>query len=158
MSRAPAYDAIIPAPFGRIGVKTEAGRITDISFLIPRGPLKAPRDDFAHEVCEALRGYFRNPKFRFRFPLELPGSDHQRRVWRALTRIPAGEVKSYGELARELDSSPRAIGGACRRNPIPIIVPCHRVVGQNEVGGFMGQRAGAAINIKRWLLDHERRF
>jgi methylated-DNA-[protein]-cysteine S-methyltransferase len=88
----------------------------------------------------------------------MAGTPFQRRVWHALRRIPSGCTRSYGELARELGSSARAVGGACRRNPIPIVVPCHRVIAAGGgAGGFMGQRSGDALAIKTWLLDHERR-
>ena len=62
---------------------------------------------------------------------------------------------TYGELARRVDSAPRAIGQACRRNPVPIVVPCHRVVAASGVGGYAGELAGMALEMKRWLLRHE---
>lgn len=155
--RSAAYDAVIAAPFGRLGIRTEAGRVTDISFLAARVPLKSPQHAFARRVCRVLSRYLMDPHRPLRLPLALPGSEHQRRVWRALTRIPVGEVRSYGELARRLNSSARAVGGACRRNPVPIVVPCHRVVSQGGIGGFMGQQSGLAMKIKRWLLAHEQR-
>jgi methylated-DNA-[protein]-cysteine S-methyltransferase len=155
--RPPAYDAVIAAPFGRLGIRTEAGRVIDISFLSTRVSLKSPEHAFARRVCRALNRYLTDPRQPLRIPLALEGSVHQRRVWQALRRIPVGEVRSYGDLARRLHSSPRAIGGACRRNPIPIVVPCHRVVGQGGIGGFMGQQSGSAMKIKRWLLAHEQR-
>ncbi|MFL6621028.1 MAG: methylated-DNA--[protein]-cysteine S-methyltransferase [Sulfurifustis sp.] len=154
--RKPTYDAVIAAPFGRVGVRTEDERVVDVGFVSSRIPLKAPRDVFTRRVCRALSQYFADPKRSLRLPLTLQGSAHQQRVWRALTRIPAGEVRSYGDLARRLKSSPRAIGAACRTNPIAIIVPCHRVVAQTGLGGFMGRRGGDALKIKRWLLEHER--
>jgi len=78
-------------------------------------------------------------------------------VWEAMQRIEAGHTRTYGELARELGSSARAVGGACGANPIPLIVPCHRVIAANRsLGGFMGARAeGFELGIKRWLLEHE---
>lgn len=155
--RAPDYDAVIAAPFGRVGIRTKSGRLVDVDFISARVPLKPARDVFTERVCRGLAAYFADPRRPLRFPLTLTGSPHQRRVWRALTRIPAGQVRSYGDVARRLKSSPRAIGGACRRNPIPIIVPCHRVVGRTEIGGFMGRRSGSALKIKRWLLAHEQR-
>ncbi|TAM44799.1 MAG: MGMT family protein, partial [Gammaproteobacteria bacterium] len=77
-------------------------------------------------------------------------------VWNALQRIPAGKVLSYGDLARKLKTGPRAVGNACRANPIPVVVPCHRVVASNGKGGFMGKTGGKALVIKDWLLAHER--
>ncbi len=70
-----------------------------------------------------------------------------------MQQIPHGQTRSYGELAMEIGSAPRAIGGACGRNPIPIIIPCHRVSARNGLGGFSG---GAGLPTKRWLLDLER--
>ena len=74
-----------------------------------------------------------------------------------MQRIASGETRTYGELAAELRSSPRAVGGACGANPIPVVVPCHRVIGANHaIGGFMGARGeGFELGIKRWLLGHE---
>jgi methylated-DNA-[protein]-cysteine S-methyltransferase len=72
-----------------------------------------------------------------------------------MRRISAGTPACYGDLADRLGSSPRAVGGACRANPIPVIIPCHRVVGRNGLGGFMGTTAGRGIEIKQWLLAHE---
>ena len=155
--RARRYDAVVAAPFGRLGISTRNNALVDIDFLSTRAPLQAPRDAFTRRVCAELRRYLADPSHVFRVPLALEGTEHQRRVWRALTRIPSGTVSSYGELARRLGSSARAVGGACRRNPIPVVVPCHRVVGAAGIGGFMGQRSGAALTIKRWLLAHERR-
>ncbi len=157
MSSVPVYDAVIAAPFGRIGIRTQLGRVTGIDFVSARLPLKGPQRAFVRRACRALRAYFRDSRRTVKLPLALTGSAHQRRVWRALIDIPAGEVRSYGDIARRLRSSPRAVGGACRTNPIPIIVPCHRVVAKGEIGGFMGQRSGSALAIKRWLLAHERR-
>jgi methylated-DNA-[protein]-cysteine S-methyltransferase len=155
--RTAKYEAVIPAPFGRVGVRTEHGRLVDIGFLPSRTALRAPRDVFARRVCRELARYFADPRHPLKLPLAPSGTEHARRVWRALQRIPAGDVRSYGELARRLKSSPRAIGGACRANPIPIVIPCHRIVAVSGVGGFMGKRGGSALAIKRWLLDHERR-
>ena len=154
--RADAYDAVIAAPFGRLGIRTEGNRLVDVDFLPARAALRSPANAFSRRVCRELRAYFSDPRHSPRVPVRLAGSDHQLRVWRALTRIPSGEVRSYGDLARHLKSSPRAVGGACRRNPIPIVVPCHRVVSVGGLGGFMGRQSGSAIDIKRWLLAHER--
>lgn len=83
------------------------------------------------------------------------GTPYQRRVWQLLQQIPAGEVRTYGELAAELGSSPRAVAQACRANPIPVLIPCHRVVGKGGIGGYMGKSEGPELEIKRWLLHHE---
>ena len=80
------------------------------------------------------------------------------RVWQALKQIPAGESICYGELAKQLGTSARAVGNACRANPLPIVVPCHRVVSASGLGGFMGQTQGAELTVKQWLLKHEQRI
>ena len=72
-----------------------------------------------------------------------------------MRRIPIGQVVTYGELAKALDSSARAVAGACRANPIPILIPCHRVVAATGLGGYMGETGGEALAIKQWLLQHE---
>ena len=78
-------------------------------------------------------------------------------MWEALQRIASGKTRTYGELARELHSSPRAVGGACGANPLPLVVPCHRVIAAGgRIGGFMGAASeGFELGIKRWLLAHE---
>jgi methylated-DNA-[protein]-cysteine S-methyltransferase len=86
----------------------------------------------------------------------LDGTDFQKRVWSELQKIPVGKVVTYGDLAKKLKTSPRAVGNACRANPILIIIPCHRVVGKNSLGGFSGQRAGKWLQIKEQLLKYEK--
>ncbi len=144
------------APFGRLGITLRDGALADIFFLGNRVPLCAPGTELGRTVLAQLDAYFSNPKFSFDLPLVMDGTPYQRRVWRALRRIPVGETKSYGELAKRLRSSARAVGNACRANPIPIVVPCHRVVATSGIGGFMGKESGNALRLKRWLLDHER--
>lgn len=101
-----------------------------------------------------LRAYCADPQHRFDWSLP-NGTPYQRRVWQCLQSIPAGQTRSYGELARELDSGPRAVAAACRANPYPILVPCHRVVAIHDLGGYCGSRAPAWLNLKRALLRHE---
>lgn len=153
--RKEVYDAVIASPLGRLGIQAGMA-LTSIDFVSPRLPLKSPRTPLAHRVCAQLRAYFRNPQARFHLPLAPGGSEFQNRVWRAMRRIPSGQVRCYGELAKSLASAARAVGGACRANPIPIVVPCHRVVSATGLGGFMGATGGRALKIKRWLLEHER--
>lgn len=90
-----------------------------------------------------------------------PGSAHQRRVWDALTRIPVGEIRTYGQIARAIGSSPRAVGQGCRANPWPLFIPCHRVLpagadpDRGSAGGYAGQVAGPLAAAKQALLRHE---
>jgi methylated-DNA-[protein]-cysteine S-methyltransferase len=105
--------------------------------------------------------FLRDPRV-WRAPDDVPqGSAHARKVWRALCLIRVGETRTYGEIAREIGSSPRAVGQACRANPWPLFVPCHRVVpGRGApiaapAGAYAGQRVGPLASIKAWLLEHE---
>jgi len=152
--RKKVYDAVIHSPIGRLGIRAGAV-LSAIDFVSARVPLQRPGTPLARRVCSQLSAYFVNPRRRFQLPLDPAGTAYQRQVWRALQRIPAGRVRSYGQLARGLQSAPRAIGGACRANPIPIVIPCHRVVSAHGLGGFMGHTDGHALRIKRWLLAHE---
>ena len=104
--------------------------------------------------------YFTDPRC-WRPPGDVPaGSAHSRRVWRALCAIPVGETRSYGQIAREIGSAPRAVGQACRANPWPLFIPCHRVVpagggGTLPTGGYAGNVRGPLADVKAWLLAHE---
>jgi len=102
-----------------------------------------------------LDAYFADGAAGFDLQLELSGTDFQRSVWQALQTIPSGTTVTYGELAERLGTSARAIGGACRANPCPIVVPCHRVVAKQGLGGFAGDTSGRKLDVKRWLLFHE---
>ena len=156
MAYAQDYDAIIAAPFGRVGIVMRDDTLADVSFLFGSSPLVAPKTPAARRVCAQLHAYFQNPRKRLGVRLALEGTPFQQRVWRALRRIPSGQVTGYGALARRINSSARAVGNACRANPVPIVVPCHRVVAANGDGGFMGKRGGRALDLKRWLIAHER--
>ncbi len=109
------------------------------------------------EAARQLQEYFAGKRKHFSVPLHpQPGSEFQARVRQALLRIRFGETRTYGELARELGTSPRAIGGACARNEIPILVPCHRVVAKSGLGGFSGEwETGLAKSVKAKLLGLE---
>lgn len=102
---------------------------------------------------DQLEEYFEGKRRDFDLPLAPHGTAFQQKVWAALSRIPFGATRSYGELAEELGTAPRALGGACGRNPIPVIIPCHRVLGAN---GAMGGYSGIdGIETKEFLLRHE---
>jgi len=156
MKNYPTYAAKLRTPFAVLGIRTDAGAITDIEYLSLREREHAPSNAVAERACRQLGRYLADPQWRFTLPLAPSGSAFRRRVWDALTAIPVGESRTYGELARRLHTAPRAVGGACGANPIALVIPCHRVVGsQGSLGGFMGVTAGDPIKIKRWLLMHE---
>jgi len=112
-------------------------------------------DPLYRDVLSQLNSYFSDPQFQFDLPLQLNVTSFQKKVLAALRRIPVGTTRSYGDLAKQLNTSARAIGNACRANPVPIIIPCHRIVGQSSLGGYAGATAGQKMAIKIWLLQHE---
>ena len=150
------YTATLAAPFAVIGIYTRSDRLLGVHYLPSATPVRPPRDALAREVCRQIRAYLADPLHRFEIPCELSGTAHQRRVWDQIARIPSRETRTYGDLAHILKSSPRAVGGACGSNPVPLIVPCHRVVcAGGGLGGFMHSRGNFALGIKAWLLHHE---
>lgn len=107
------------------------------------------------EAARQIAAYFDGTLTNFDLPLAPPGTDYQKRVWRAMSEIPYGETWTYGELAKRAGTVPRAVGGACGANPIPVILPCHRVVAANGgAGGFSGK---GGLRTKGTLLDIENR-
>ncbi|MDA8381840.1 MAG: methylated-DNA--[protein]-cysteine S-methyltransferase [Betaproteobacteria bacterium] len=149
------YDAILAAPFGALGIRTEAGALTGIDFLPREAGARAPRTAAAEQACRQLERYFADPAHSFSLVLRLRATPFRTAVWARLQAIPRGNPISYGALARELGSSARAVGQACGDNPIPVVVPCHRVVARGGLGGFMHAADAAPLAIKHWLLAHE---
>ncbi|MDO8892434.1 MAG: methylated-DNA--[protein]-cysteine S-methyltransferase [Sulfurimicrobium sp.] len=149
------YHARLAMPFGVLGVVTEGEALSQIDFLPGETPLLHAQTPLAREVCAQLQAYAADPAFRFDLPLLPRGTSYQHRVWQALLEIPSGQTESYGALASQLGSAPRAVGQACGTNPIPVIIPCHRVLAKTGLGGFMNHAEGSPLQIKRWLLEHE---
>jgi methylated-DNA-[protein]-cysteine S-methyltransferase len=141
------------SPIGPLTVEAGEGGVYGISFG-GEGParpgLSARARAHLAAAEEALADYFagREPKLPL---LDLKGTPYQQAVWKALLAIPWGEVRTYGDIARQLGSGARAVGGANHENPVAILVPCHRVVAVN--GGLGGY--GGGLERKRWLLAHE---
>lgn len=138
-----------------LGARIEGDRLAALDYLFGDIEPVEARTPLAREVMEQLMAYFRDPASRFELPMPVQGTPFQRRVWSALREIPVGETRTYGELAKSLGSSPRAVGNACRSNPLPIVIPCHRVVSATGPGGYAGQTGGRNMLIKHWLLAHE---
>ena len=160
------YHAVLPAPTLRVGARTvsfaigiccDGDEITGMHYLEAQKELR-PATPLAHEAVRQLRAYFANPAFEFGLPLAAVGTHFQRRVWEQISSIPCGETQSYGEVATAIRSGPRAVGNACGANPYPLVVPCHRVLAANQkIGGFGKTNADFYLDIKRALLQHERR-
>jgi len=147
------YTTIHPSPVGDILLRAdEDGRLTELYLRhdgADRNPAAGPFD----HVREQLDAYFAGEREDFDLPLALHGTDFQMRVWEQLTRIPYGETISYSQLALRLGDPKlvRAVGLANGRNPVSIIVPCHRVIGAD--GSLVGY--GGGLERKQWLLEHE---
>lgn len=153
-----AFQACLRAPFATLGITATDTHVTGVRFLAPSIAARAPkRNTIAFLACVQIQSYLDRPDFVFDLPLKLSGTHHRLAVWEAMQRIAAGKTRTYGELAKDIGSSARAVGGACGANPIPVIVPCHRVIAAGgDIGGFMSTRAdGFERDIKRWLLGHE---
>lgn len=150
-----SHQARLATPFAVLGVAVRDGALAGIDLLPIDTPVMPAQSAFVREVCVQLQAYLDDPRFRFDIPLQLGGTPFQSRVWQALRQIPSGGTESYGSLARLLGSAPRAVGQACAANPVPIVIPCHRVLGKHGLGGFMHHRDGDPLSIKRWLLQHE---
>ncbi|MDT8384809.1 MAG: methylated-DNA--[protein]-cysteine S-methyltransferase [Gammaproteobacteria bacterium] len=118
---------------------------------VPLGPSTA----LAETVARQLEAYLQDPQRPFDLPLQMQGSEFQQRLWSALRAVPVGTTQTYGQLAQALRSGAQAVGQACRRNPVPIVVPCHRILAQSGIGGYAGAVAGEQLCIKRALLAHE---
>ena len=149
------YQAVISSPIGQLGICTTNTHLTSIHFLITPTSLQTPNTAIALETSKQLQNYFYDPLFVFNLPYLIKVSTFKEEVLRLLRQIPVGETRSYGDIAMQLNTSPRPIGGACRSNPIPIVIPCHRVIAKNHLGGFNGARQGTFLIIKQWLLHHE---
>jgi methylated-DNA-[protein]-cysteine S-methyltransferase len=147
--------SIISSPIRKLGLCTANNKILRIEFLNPNADCFTANNAYDKHVIKELKKYFDNPKHVFDVAYDFVGTDFQNKIWKALVKIPLGSALTYGDLAKKLQTGPRAVGNACRRNYIPIIIPCHRIVAQNHLGGFAGKTAGSFTDIKKWLLNHE---
>jgi len=149
------FDAVFASPVGRLGICVQGKTLSRLVFLSGRYRLRPAQCAETSRVEQSILGYFDNPHGSLELDVQLSGTLFQRKVWRALRLIPAGKVMTYGALAERLGTSARAVGNACRRNPVPIVVPCHRVVAQHGPGGFAGDHQGRLVRVKHWLLQAE---
>ena len=151
------FNAIVPAPFGALGIRTAGDKLREVVYLPPSF---APMDAdcaLAERAAQQLARYLDDPDFRFDLPLMEAGTAFQRKVWQEIDAIARGAVRTYGHLAKVVGSHPRAVGQACGANPFPLIHPCHRVTASSGLGGFSKQNDenGFHLSVKRWLLRHE---
>jgi methylated-DNA-[protein]-cysteine S-methyltransferase len=150
------FNAVIDAPFGKVGIRTEAGTVREIVYLPDSMRSVEPDSPLAQRVAQQIERYFERASSTFDLPLADVGTAFQRRVWQAICDIAPGVVLTYGQLAKQVGSAPRAVGQACGANYFPLVIPCHRVVGSGGIGGFAHHDDdGYFRKVKRWLLAHE---
>lgn len=151
------FSAIVAAPFGGIGIRTDAGRVAELVYLPPHFGEKAAVDATAALAAQQVDRYLHDADFAFDLPLAEVGSAYQQRVWAAISSIPRGSVRTYGQVASAIASAPRAVGQACGANWFPLVIPCHRVTAAGGLGGFSNHddENGFHLSVKRWLLTHE---
>jgi methylated-DNA-[protein]-cysteine S-methyltransferase len=145
----------LPSPIGTLVLECDGDVLIGVWLPTEKRHRRHDVDDIPpvlKETASQLEEYFAGERLDFDLPMELDGTPFQREVWSELARIPYGETISYGELARRVGrpNGPRAVGQANGRNPIPIIVPCHRVLASNGIGGY-----GGGLAAKRALLAVE---
>jgi methylated-DNA-[protein]-cysteine S-methyltransferase len=149
------YQACIPFAAISLGIRCSDTELLGIDFLPHDTPAMEPVNPFACQICETLNDYLQHPHKPLDVPFILRGTPFQQRVWEEIRRIPLGRTITYGELAKRTRSGARAVANACGANKIPLVIPCHRVVASNGIGGFMRGKRNNALHIKRWLLAHE---
>lgn len=150
------FSAVMATPFGKLGIRCDTALVHELVYLPAATPLQQPDNLLAREVIAQVRQYLKDPCSDFNLPLGSAGTDFQQRVWQSISRIPVGMTRSYGEIAKAIRSAPRAVGQACGANYFPLVIPCHRVVAATGLGGFAHHAEGFLIEVKRWLLEHEK--
>lgn len=141
--------ASLDTPIGPLSVEERDGAIVRVGWRDEGHD----RSDLLDRAIAQLREYFHEGREIFDLPLQVDGSDFQRAVCDAMLAIPFGETRTYGDIARDLGAPPQPVGNACGGNPIPVIIPCHRVLAANSLGGFSGM---GGVETKVELLKHER--
>lgn len=143
-------------PFAVLGIVTDGAVVTGVRYLPRQTATRAPHDRAAERACREIERYLDDPAHVFKLPYRLNGTPYQYRVWREIEKLFPIKTITYGELARRIGSAARAVGGACGSNPVPLFVPCHRVLAASGgLGGFMGGKDDFPLSVKRWLLRHE---
>ena len=155
MSFEAKYHALIIAPFGAVAISLQANQLA--VHLLAESPSAENMLSTLPLVKKAytqIMQYLQDPSSKFDLPIHIQGTAFQQRVWQAIAAIPVGQTYTYSQLAEKVVSGPRAVANACGANKLPLLIPCHRVLAKNGIGGFMrGQSHGLAI--KKWLLAHE---
>ena len=147
------YEGMIEAPWGHICLQWSDKGINRLEFA--QGEVKTTDICKHTELIQKFSDFFESADNGLHIMHTLSGTPYQKKVWDAISEIPSGQVRTYTELAEQLGSGPRAVANACRHNPCPLVVPCHRIVAKNGLGGYAGQTSGWLMDVKVWLLAHE---
>jgi methylated-DNA-[protein]-cysteine S-methyltransferase len=149
------YTAVIPAPFGAVGIKIEDDFLVGLHLLPVTMPERYSEHWFAKDVVSQIKRYLADPRVALNIPYAVKGTPYQRRVWKAIADLPSGYTLTYGELADKVGSGARAVANVCGANQVPLLIPCHRIVAKGGLGGFMQGKENGLL-VKKWLLDHEK--
>jgi methylated-DNA-[protein]-cysteine S-methyltransferase len=149
------HDVVIEFPKMKVAVSTRGDQVTGIHYLPPSSKTQAATNPLAERAARQLERYRDDPDTRFDLPVVIEGTELQKAVWQAMCAIPRGKTRTYGDIAREVGGEARDVGQACGDNRFPIVIPCHRVVAADGLGGFGHSRSGYLLEAKRWLLAHE---
>jgi methylated-DNA-[protein]-cysteine S-methyltransferase len=147
------FDKTYQTPVGKLGIRFQKNTITELRWLLDNSSTNQVTQKNSDLINDSLDYYFETAEFSKKVNLSPHGTPFQLKVWNRLREIPVGETITYGELARELNTSSRAIGQACRTNSLVLFIPCHRVVSKTGLGGYLGDQKN--FSIKSWLLEHE---
>jgi methylated-DNA-[protein]-cysteine S-methyltransferase len=150
------YDAIFTTDIATIGIQLDDSKLIKVDYLTRKNN-KRPTSKLAENIQNKIERYLKDKSKvdSLKIDVKLDVTPFQEKVLNQLVLIPYGETKTYGEIAKKLKTSPRAVGNACRRNPVPIVIPCHRVVASKGLGGYSGATEGETQDIKRQLLKLE---
>lgn len=144
--------ATVVSPVGNITVTAVDGAIDRLLWTPKDKPTSVNTSNLLTAASDQLSAYFAGTLKAFDLPLAPAGTDFQKSVWREMCSIPYGEILTYGDVAKRIKSAAQAVGNACGANPIPIIIPCHRILASNGMGGYSG---AGGLKTKQVLLDLE---
>ena len=154
------YDTIFNTELITIGLRFDGAKLIRLAYLLNK-PCKATVNVYAQRAQSSIEKYLQSgskSKLKInalKIDFQLNVSEFQKSVLDQLILIPFGETRTYGDIAKILDTSPRAVGNACRHNPVPLVIPCHRVVSTKDIGGYDGVKTGDLLAVKYKLLAME---
>ena len=148
------YDIVFKTDIALIGLQFEGLKLMQLDYL-KNEKIRVASSRAVNSVKNKIENYLADKTRILKVDMTLNVTPFQKKVLEQLQKIPYGETRTYGEIAKTLKTSPRAVGNACRNNPVPIVIPCHRVVSATGIGGYDGARSGSLLDIKRKLLQKE---